>query len=118
MTSSQSPSGDNKEDLTPEARAIIGRARRSFGFSIALLLVGFIAITGALVYRATRNSGSPADKYALGEISLPAGADVVAIVPSEGMIAVTYKVGGVTQLRLIDGKTGKVLRDISTSVKQ
>lgn len=117
MSSSQSSPDGKDDELTPEARAIIGRARRSFGFSIAVLLIGFIAIAFALVYRATRDTGLPADRYALGEIALPAGADVVSIVPSEGMVAVTYRVGGVTQLRLIDGKTGKVLRDIATRVK-
>ncbi|HEY8594595.1 MAG TPA: hypothetical protein VIL84_05065 [Devosiaceae bacterium] len=117
MTAPNPHSGDAPEELTPEARAVIGRARRSFGLSIAVLMVGFIAIALALVYRSARDGGSPADGYALGEIALPAGASVVSIVPSEGMIAVTYDLGGVTQLRLIDGKTGAVLRDVSTSVK-
>ena len=45
-------------ELNPEARAIIGRARKSFMLSIGLLVLGFIAIGGALVYRSSQSSGS------------------------------------------------------------
>ncbi len=38
-------------ELTPEARAIIRRARTSFLFSIGLLIIGFLAIGGVLTER-------------------------------------------------------------------
>jgi hypothetical protein len=114
--SSSTPSPEEnltpESELTPEQQQIIGKARRSFGVSMLILMAGFIAIAGALVYRATRDDGGVAAKYPLAEIALPAGAEVISAVPGDGAIAVTYSVAGVTQLRLIDGETGVVLRDI------
>jgi len=108
-----SPNDNAPQDaeLTPEARQILGRARRSFGISIAVLLVGFIAVAFALVYRATRDDGD-APYASIGSISLPAGAEVVQAVPAEGLIAVTYRVGGQTFLRLVDAKTGELAGEI------
>ena len=45
-------------ELSPEALAILSRARKSFMMSIGLLLVGFIAIGGALVYRASQSEAN------------------------------------------------------------
>lgn len=103
------------QELSPEALKVLGRARRSFGISIAVLLLGFMAIVGALVYRSWQGREVRLDgAYALGEITMPQGAEIVAIVPTEGMIAVTYRAGDTLMLRLIDGKTGAVLRDIAS----
>ena len=44
------------QELTPEARAIIARARKSFLFSIGLLIVGFLAIGGALIFKSVNLS--------------------------------------------------------------
>ncbi len=74
-------------------------------------MLGLIAVAFAIVYRVTRDIG-PEDTYALEAIALPQGAEVVSAVPSEGMVAVTYRSGGKTLLRLVDGKTGEVLREI------
>lgn len=101
--------------MTPEAAAIIARARKSFIFTIGLLIVGFIVIGGALVYRATRDSGSaPADAaaYTAAAVRIPAGATIVSMVAVGGDISVTYKNGSATSLRIFDGKTGAILREI------
>ena len=45
------------QELTPEARAILARARKSFLFSIGLLIVGFLAIGGALIFRSANMGG-------------------------------------------------------------
>ena len=45
------------QDLTPEARAIIARARKSFLFSIGLLIVGFLAIGGVLIFKSVNLTG-------------------------------------------------------------
>ena len=103
--------------LTPEARAIIGRARRSFLFSIGLLIVGFIAIGGALVYKSMQPSGTPApmtsaSDYSLASVKLPAGTQLIAATAADGKLTVTYRNGQTTSIRIYDGKTGEMIREI------
>lgn len=92
---------------------IIGKARRSFGVSMLILMCGFIAIAGALVYRVTRDGGGPAAKYSLSAIKLPAGAALISALPGSGMISVTYDIAGEKFVRFIDGKTGETLHEIA-----
>ncbi|HVX80851.1 MAG: hypothetical protein ACTHOR_12135 [Devosia sp.] len=104
--------------LTPEAAAIIARARKSFVFTIGLLIVGFIVIAGAVVYRATMTGPQPspgaagAAAYAAPAVKVPQGATIVSAVASGGEISVTYKNGAATSLRIFDGKTGAILREV------
>lgn len=112
MSKSQPSDVDAQAEISPDAAAVIARARRSFAFSIGLLMLGFMAVALALVYRSGRGDETPIDGYSAGVLAVPAGAEIVSAVPSEGMIAVAYELDGVTRLRLIDGQTGAVLRDI------
>jgi hypothetical protein len=104
---------DQSSEMTDEAREVIGKARRSFGFSMSILILGFMAIVLALVYRATKDQESVADKYVLESIILPAGAQVISIVPERDVIAVTYTLEGQSALRMISIETGEVLKEIS-----
>ena len=101
--------------LTPEARALIARARRSFLFSIGLLLLGLLAVGGVIVYKSTQTTATApttgAD-YALAAVKVPAGAEVVSAVAADGKISVTFKNGSTTSLRIFDGKTGAMLREV------
>jgi len=84
-------------------------------FSIGLLIVGFIVIGGALVYRATRDPGPVAETataYTAAAVKIPAGAEIIAAVASGGDISVTYRNGSATSLRIFDGKSGAILREI------
>ncbi|HTJ56261.1 MAG TPA: DUF6476 family protein [Devosiaceae bacterium] len=114
--STPDPQKDEPQKLTPEAIAVIGRARRSFIFSIGLLIVGFIVIAGALVYRASKDSGNPAaaagTTYTAAAVKIPAGSTIVSAVAADGEISVTYKNGSATNLRIFDGKTGAILREV------
>lgn len=112
MSNSQ-PSDDASQEISPDAAAVIARARRSFGFSIGLLILGFVAVALALVYRTGRGDETAGDAYSAGVLAVPAGAEIVSAVPSDGMFAITYSQDGVTRLRLIDGETGAVIRDIN-----
>ena len=82
-------SNSDEAPLTPEARAIIARARRSFLFSIGLLIVGFIAIGGALVYR-SMNTGEKApatgSDYVIAALKIPDGAEVISAVAADGKV--------------------------------
>ena len=102
------------QPLTPEAKAIIGRARKSFAFSVGLLLVGFIAIGGALIYRASRNDqgSTPASSYSAAAVKVPAGAEVISAVASGGHLSVTYRNGSAVSIRIFDGQTGAIIREI------
>jgi hypothetical protein len=110
-----SPS-EKDADLTPETRAILGRARKSFLFSIGLLLLGFIAIGGALVYRATRDAPAPPTTFEADALQLPQGAEVISAIASGGLVTVTYKIGPATQVRLFD-ETGKMTRQFDIVIE-
>jgi hypothetical protein len=101
--------------LTPEARALIGRARRSFLFSIGLLLIGLLAVGGVIVYKSVGvgggTTGSGAD-YVIASLKIPTGAEVVSAVAADGKVTVTYKAGPMTVVRIFDGKTGEMIREI------
>lgn len=88
---------------------MFSKARRSFGISIGILLLGFMAIGFALVYRVMRDAPPPAIAEA---VSLPADAQVVSALVSEGQINVTYTVGSVTTLALFDQATGEMTRSV------
>jgi hypothetical protein len=112
MTHSDPSNADQTSDMTDEARAVIGKARRSFGFSMSILILGFMAIVLALVYRATKDRESAADPYELEQIVLPNGAEVISMVPVRDVIAITYSVEGQTALRMISADTGEILKEI------
>ncbi len=92
---------------------IIGRARKSFLFSIGLLLVGFIAIGAALVYRTSQSSGGGrgAD-YVIATLHIPQGAEIISAVAADGQLTVTYRAGPLTSVRIFDGRSGAMIREI------
>jgi type IV secretory pathway TrbF-like protein len=105
--------------LTPEARAIMARARQSFLVSIGILIVGLIAIGGVIVYKSMQSSGSAtpvvvsgAGDYALAAVKVPSGAQVISAVAADGKVTVSYKAGAVTSIRIYDGKTGEMIREV------
>jgi hypothetical protein len=97
------------EPLSPEAQAALSKARRSFRFSISILLLGFMAIALALVYRVMRDAPPPAVAES---VAIPAGAQIVSAVVADGAINVTYTVDGVTTLGLFDRATGEMTRSV------
>lgn len=76
--------------------------------------MGFIAIGGALVYRAAQSGGSGATgaDYVVASLKLPEGAEVVSAVAADGTLTVTYRVGPLTSVRIIDGRSGDLIREI------
>ena len=78
-------------------------------------MVGVLVVAGAFIYRATREDGNtPAATtgYAAASVKLPAGAQVVSAVAANGEISVTYRNGSAVSLRIFDGKTGAILREV------
>ncbi len=92
----------------------MARARKSFMLSMGLLVIGFLAIGGALIYRSA-NSGSSAGsgaEYVIASLKIPSGAEVVSAVAADGKVTLTYKAGLMTSVRIFDGKTGEMIREI------
>ncbi len=89
---------------------MFSKARRSFGISIGILLLGFMAIGFALVYRVMRDAPPPAVAES---VMLPAGAEVVSAVLNEGAIQVTYRLDGATHLMLFDQASGEMTRQVT-----
>lgn len=94
---------------------MIAQARRSFGVSIVILLVGFMAIVGALVYRATRDASGPADRYVVEAVSLPQGATLLSAATGEGLITLSYRIYGRTEVQILDGQTGAILKQFAVT---
>lgn len=91
---------------------MLNRARKSFMVSIGLLVVGLIAIGGALVYRASQSDGKDSGDYVIAALKIPGGSEVVSAVAADGRLTVTYKLGAMTSVRIFDGKSGEMIREI------
>ena len=77
--------------------------------------MGFIAIGGALVYRAAREGGSSPPQgadYVIAALKVPSGAEIVSAVAADGTLTVTYRLGAMTSVRIFDGRSGEMLREI------
>jgi hypothetical protein len=109
-------SDPNSGELTPEARALMGRARRSFLFSIGLLVVGVLAVGGGIVYKSMQTpDGAPdssATAYSLAQVKVPAGAEVISATAADGTLTVTFRNGQTTSIRIFDGRSGEMLREV------
>lgn len=89
--------------------AMLGKARRSFAVSMGILLLGFMAIGVALVYRVMRDSPPPA---MADSIAVPVGAEVISALTTDGTIQVTFSAGGATMLNVYDAGTGELERSV------
>jgi len=81
---------------------------------MGILLLGFMAIGFALVYRVMRDSPPPAVAET---IAIPAGSEVISAVSVDGTIQVTVATGGVTTLNVYDAGTGELERSIAISAE-
>ena len=95
----------------------MARARQSFLVSIGILMVGLIAIGGVIVYKSMQTSApatpvTSAVEYALAAVKVPSGAQVISAVAADGKVTVSYKAGAVTSIRIYDGKSGEMIREV------
>ena len=116
MSNNSSNQNETSPEISPETVAVIKRAKRSFLIMIGLLIIGLVAVAIAIVYRTDGKDESASSNnitnYSAGMIVVPDGADILSAIPSEGMFAIAYSVNGKIRLRLIDGTTGAIIRDI------
>jgi len=106
MSDTQTP------ELSPEAKAVMARARKSFLLSMGLLVAGMAIIGGILVFRTPGSSAPAGGDYALASVKVPAGAEVVSAVAADGKLTVTYRAGSATSIRVFNGQTGELMREV------
>ena len=104
--------------MTPEAAQMMKRARLAFAIMIGVMILGLIVVGGTLVYRLTRGDvpgatgAAPETPYSAASLKLPAGATILSAVAAGGDISVTFRNGSATTLRIFDGRTGAILREV------
>lgn len=81
---------------------------------MGILLLGFMAIGVALVYRVMRDSPPPTVAES---VSVPAGAEVISAMTMDGTIQVTFSTGGATMLNVFDAATGELERSVQISAE-
>ena len=106
--SGNKPAVDENE-ISPEAAAAIGKARRSAGFAMGIMLLGFMAIGAAIVYRVMRDAPPPTVVEA---VAIPQGAEVISALTTDGMVQVTYRAGGLVVLNVFNSEDGTLLRSV------
>lgn len=80
---------------------------------MGLLIVGLMTVAGVLVYRVTRDDGGgAATQYSLPALRLPVGSEVISASAAGGLLTLTYRAGPVTSIRIFDGRTGDMLREV------
>lgn len=92
---------------------------------MGVLLLGFIAIGVALVYRSSRDEApapveaiapvvvpQPGDDYTAPKLMIPADAQILSASAGDGLVSVTFMSGAITFVGIYDGKTGAMLKAI------
>ncbi|MCB1518172.1 MAG: hypothetical protein KDJ19_11220 [Hyphomicrobiaceae bacterium] len=103
---------EEPQELTPEARQLLQRARRFFVIFVGILLIGFVSIAATLFYRVTRDDGGTAGRYQLQQIALPSGSEVISVAPDGDALVVTFRVDGDTSVAIFDAKSGEIIRQV------
>ncbi len=78
-----------------------------------VMLLGFMAIVLVVVYRLVTMSSDGSELYALASVALPAGAEVIAAQAQDGLLTITYAAEGAQAIRIFDGETGDMVREIA-----
>jgi uncharacterized membrane protein (DUF485 family) len=100
------PLDNEDKPLDPAQEAIVRKLKRMSLVSTLIMLGGFLVVFGVIAYRmSTGGSSGSAPAWVDATIPLPAGARVLSSTASEGRLAVTIEVGGITEVRFFDLKT-------------
>ena len=76
---------------------------------MGIMLLGFMAIGFALVYRVMRDSPPPA---IAAEVTIPAGSEVISAINVDGTVQVTHQLGGAVTLSVFDAGSGELMRSV------
>ena len=91
---------DDEKPLDPAQAEIVRKMRRLTLLSSLIMVGGFLVVFGVIAYRMSTSTGPEAPVEA--NFALPAGARVLSTAASDGRLAVTIEIGGVTEVYLFD----------------
>ena len=81
---------------------------------MGIMLLGFMAIGFAIVYRVMRDAPPPAIAET---VSVPLGAEVISAINTDGTIQVTYRAGEAVMLSVFDAATGDLQRSVEIAAE-
>ena len=96
---------------------MMAKVRRRAAISMIIMLIGFMAIVLVVVYRLVLSGGDAAEQFQAASIALPAGAQVISAQAEGGLITVTYAAGDEQAIRIFNGETGEMVREIAIVVE-
>jgi hypothetical protein len=97
---------DEEKPLDPAQAEIVRKLKRMSLVSGLIMIGGFLVVFGVIAYRMSTGGGSgSAPAWIDATIPLPAGARVLSTTASDGRLAVTIEIGGITEVRFFDLKT-------------
>ncbi|WEK50396.1 MAG: hypothetical protein P0Y66_22620 [Candidatus Kaistia colombiensis] len=109
------PGGDTP--LDPAVERVRQKLRRLILVSSLTVLLGFVAVLFAVIYRigpgGSKSGLTPSSAELRIEQAIPAGGRVVSSSLNGDQLALTLDVGGATRVVILNINTGKVLRNIS-----
>ena len=77
------------------------------------MIVRFMAVILEVVYRLTTMGNDVTDQYELQSIALPEEAQVISAQVQDGLVTVTYGAESGQAIRIFDGETGEMVREIA-----
>jgi hypothetical protein len=84
----ETPAKDDEKPLDPAVEAVRRRLARLMVVSIGIMMVGVLAVLGAVVYKIRPSAN---DQMANGVLTLPAGAEVIDHSTGEGTLAMRVR---------------------------
>jgi hypothetical protein len=97
---------NNFELPDPAAAAVIAKAKRLMLVTSLATFVALAIVLGIIGYRVSGSGGSEIAPPDIA-VQLPRGARVISTAVAEGRVAVTIELGGTTEVRLFELKTGR-----------
>ncbi len=92
---------DEEKPLDPAQAEIVRKLKRMSLVSTIIMVGGFLVVFGVIAYRMSTGGGG-APNWIDATIPLPAGARVLSTTASDGRLAVTIDIGGITEVRFFD----------------
>lgn len=100
---------DKEPPLDPAAERLQAKLKRLLVVSSLIMVLGFVAIFAAILYKLTAGSGKGPDEEPAATIALPADAEVLSMTISEGRLILLVRQETRQSLFYFDPMTGRQL---------
>lgn len=107
----QNPEEVKPYEFTPEAEAVINRARRAALRGIMVLIIGVATVLGVVVYKVSVKRDAKIDVPSA-TVSVPAGAQILQTDLGVSRVTVRFELEGKTYIKVLSLKTGETLREV------